>query len=246
VTSKNELPRGIAPPEADAFLEAQYPRSLHLLGMIRGGEARLVECVADGVLVRGKVSYGLLATSAEATESLLDRISWDGPVSFSALPSTIADHVVRRGTVSWRDQFWLCYLPGDARLPSPPASVQPLDPRDASTIQRFWPYADESSILYIRERIEGGITAGLRLGGDLVSWGLTHTSGAMGFLHVLEDHRGRGYAKAVTYRLVEEIRRRGETPFVYISVRNDSSLGLAAKLGMVRVEQVEWLALNEG
>ncbi len=235
----------LVPQEAIAFLEAQRPRSLHLLGLVREGATLLVEFVPGGVLVKGKTSHSLLTTSREATESLLDRVSWNGPVSFSALPSVLADHVVRRGIVSWRAQFWLCYLPAEVELLPAPPSVDALTVEDAPTIQRFWPYADESSIDYVLERIERGITAGLRIDGELVAWGLTHTSGAMGFLHVLEKHRGLGYAKAVTYRIAEEIRGRGDTPFVYIGVGNEASLGLAATLGMIRVEQVEWMGLNE-
>jgi ribosomal protein S18 acetylase RimI-like enzyme len=241
----NEPTGNIVPPEAIAFLELQYPRSLHLLGLIRERAVSLVEYVPDGVLVKGKTSYGLLSTSAEATETLLSRISWNGPVSFSALPSKLAERVVARGTLSWRDHFWLCYLPREVDLPPPHTAVAALTPGDALTVQEYWPYGNESSIHYIRERIQRGITAGIRVGGELVAWGLTHTSGAMGFLHVLENHRRKGYAAEVTYRLVHQIRRRGDTPFVYISVRNEPSLGLAEKLGMVRVEQVEWLALKE-
>ncbi len=244
--SQDETPRLIVPPEAIAFLEAQHPRGVHLLGLMREGEARLVEWVPDGVLVRGKTSYGLLSTSRDATDSLLNRVPWDGPVSFSALSSELADEVVTRGTLSWREQFWLCYLPPEVHLPPAPPSVHALLPQDAATVSEYWPYADESSIEYIRERIARGITAGIRVAGELAAWALTHTSGAMGFLHVLEDHRRRGYAEAITRRLVDEIRRRGGTPVAYVGVGNQPSLSLVEKLGMVRVEQVAWLALNEG
>jgi ribosomal protein S18 acetylase RimI-like enzyme len=238
-------PHTQARPEAIAFLEAHVPRSLHLLGLIRENEARLVESCPGGVLVKPRTFYSLFAVTPDAAESLLDAVSWDGPVGFSAVPAELADIVAARGTVAWRGRFWFYYLPEAVHTAPPPQTVQPLRPEDAKIVHEYWPYGEPGNLQYVLERIDRGITAGLRLDGTLVAWGLTHSSGAMGFLHVLDEHRRRGYAQAVTAHLVAEIRRRGRTPFVYIDVSNTASVGLAERFGMVQVEQAEWMMLNE-
>ena len=245
MTIQDETLGSPAPPEVLAFLKAHVPRSLHVLGLVRENEARLVESCPGGVLVKPRTFYSLFAVTRDAAASLLDVVPWDGPVGFSAVPADLADIVAARGIVAWRGRFWLYYLPEDVHAAPPLTTVQPLRREDAEIVHEYWPYGDPQNLQYVLERIDRGITAGLRLDGTLVAWGLTHSSGAMGFLHVLEEHRRHGYAQAVTTYLVGEIRRRGQTPFVYIDVNNTASLALAERLGMVQVEQAEWMMLNE-
>jgi ribosomal protein S18 acetylase RimI-like enzyme len=227
------------------FLEDHLPRTLHHLGLIREGEVRRVESAPGGALFQSSHFYSLFAMGKDPAEKLLDMIAWDRPVGFSALPAQFADQVVARGTVSWRHRFWLYYLPPDAQAAPPPPHVEPLRPEDAPRVDKYWPYGGSSSLEYIEERIRRGPTAALRTEDQLVAWALTHPDGAMGFLHVVEGHRRRGVATTLTNSLVAQIRDRGATPFVHISVSNTPSITLVESLGMVRVEQAEWLMLNE-
>ncbi len=231
--------------EVIGFLEGHLPRTLHHLGLIREGEVKRFESVEGGVLLRSSRFYSLFAVRSHAAEKLLDTVGWDRPVGFSALPAQFADQVIARGTVSWRQRFWLYYLPSETRAAPPPPDVEPLGPEDAPTVDTYWPYGGSSSVEYIEERVRRGPTAALRREGQLVAWALTHSDGAMGFLHVVEGHRRRGAATALTNSLVAQIRDKGATPFVHISVNNTPSTTLAESLGMVRVEQAEWLMLNE-
>ena len=63
----------------------------------------------------------------------------------------------------------------------------------------------------------------------LVSWAVKDASG--GFIHhlyTLEEYRGRGLASAVVREMCN---KKGEVPFTYIAVGNESSVRLFKKNG---------------
>lgn len=73
-----------------------------------------------------------------------------------------------------------------------------------------------------------------------MAWGLTHDDGSMGFLHVREEWRGLGLARAITAALVRRLLRLGIRPHLYIVRNNLPSIELSESMGFRRVESYSW------
>ena len=66
----------------------------------------------------------------------------------------------------------------------------------------------------------------------LVAWTVKDASGNfIHHLYTLEEYRGRGLAIAVVREMCKKIQNKGEVPFTYIVVGNDSSIRLFEKIG---------------
>ena len=104
---------------------------------------------------------------------------------------------------------------------------------------RAWP-----AEAYVRSRIRRYPTAGVTVDGELVAWALTHFETdrvmMMGFLHVLEAHRRRGYAKSAGSALAKEAIRRGKTPILHVYADNVASIELTEAMGFRRVKKQVW------
>ena len=83
--------------------------------------------------------------------------------------------------------------------------------------------------------IEMGDYIGIKVDGKLVAMGgermkpegYTEVSG----ICTHPDHRGRGYAKAITGHITNAIFERGETPFLHVFVNNEPAIRLYERLG---------------
>ncbi len=121
--------------------------------------------------------------------------------------------------------------------------VRPLTAEWAPRVATAWdPDADEEP--YVRERIEAGPSAAVYVDGKPVAWGMTHFETdrltEMGFLHVLEPFRRKGYARSVASALVKEILARGKIPILHVYADNVPSLELTASLGFRKVKRQVW------
>lgn len=121
--------------------------------------------------------------------------------------------------------------------------VKPVDAKWAPFIAKLWE-PEHPLEGYIRSRIEAGPAYGIYDGDDLVAWAMTHFEtdrvSMMGFLHVKEGYRGRGYAKSVGCALIKDILKRGKIPALHVYVDNVPSLELTPQMGFHRVKRQAW------
>ena len=68
--------------------------------------------------------------------------------------------------------------------------------------------------------------------------------GGLGFLHVIENARGKGYALSIAVSLIEEVRQKEKIPFAYIEKDNFRSINLVTKLGFVKLENRHWFEIK--
>lgn len=122
-------------------------------------------------------------------------------------------------------------------------NVQPITPEWAPLIAKFWE-PDWPSEPYVRSRIEAGHAYGMLEDGKLVAWAMTHFEtekvSMMGFLHVLEEHRGKGYAKSVGSALIKDILERNKTPALHVFADNVPSMELTPAFGFHKVKRQVW------
>jgi 8-oxo-dGTP diphosphatase len=105
-------------------------------------------------------------------------------------------------------------------------------------------YKEAISIRYVKDRIARGSSVGFHEGNRLIAWGMTQDDGGMGFLHVLPEYRRMKHGYNVTLRLIEELRKKGKTPFVYIEKNNFKSRNLALSLCFKEQKGLHWFQVN--
>ncbi|MFO7991170.1 MAG: GNAT family N-acetyltransferase [Thermoplasmata archaeon] len=143
---------------------------------------------------------------------------------------------------------WMMKRPWEENL-EPEYEVVELEESDAEVIDQYWGLGRGDSIDYIKSRIREGQSYGIRQEGELVAWCLTHYITdkvvSLGFLHVKEGHRRKGYAKAVTEAMCSWAKEKNLIPVVDIFQDNEESLSLADKLGFQRIAENHWFSAEK-
>lgn len=196
------------------------------------------------VLCRGRRLY-LWADAPAAARAALAGLPVRTRGNFSAMPGRLVPSCRRHFAAlrpnvrqSWTNVCWLYELAGSPPPPVRGVRVEELGPADAATIAGLWPHGRR--VEYVRARIRNWPTCAVRRGGRLVGWGLTHDDGSMGFLHVLDEWRGRGFARAITAALTRRLLDLDVRPHLYIVQDNRASIGLTESCGFRRVEDYWW------
>ncbi len=140
--------------------------------------------------------------------------------------------------------FWLLELDAKDFRDGEQPGVEPLDPRWGDMIGKIWDPGWDLAGAYLRAHIEAGHAYAVYRDGTPVAWTLLHfetpTVSMLGFLHVLEPYRGKGYARAVSSALVKDVLARGKIPALHVATTNVPSLELCASLGFHRVKKQVW------
>lgn len=115
---------------------------------------------------------------------------------------------------------------------------------DAPVLYKNSDYKEYISVDYIEERILNGVGVGIRKDGRLVAWALTHDDGAIGFLHVLDAYRRRGYAALILQTMADRLLAAGEVPFLHVEESNAASMNLVLKTGFRKDRRIHWIKLK--
>jgi len=132
----------------------------------------------------------------------------------------------------------------------PVIEAEELSEDDAEEINKYWGLQGSDSTDYIAERIRKGPAYGIKRDGELVAWTLTHyiTKDVLnlGFLHVKEDWRREGFAKAITEHMCKHAEKNDLIPVVDIFQDNKPSISLAETLGFQRISEHHWFGGIKG
>lgn len=188
---------------------------------------------------------GRLALASDDPGSLVTLLEAlpEGEYRLSAVDLGLVPTLERVLEVEMRTPVWLFRLREEDFRPTTVCDTEPVRAEDARLIARTWA-PDRDALDYVQSRIEGGTTAGVYVDRKLVAWDLTHFEtdrvAMLGFLHVLEPYRGRGYAKTVTTANCRAVFAKGKIPACHVHVDNEPSLGLTEGLGFRKVRQQAW------
>ncbi len=148
--------------------------------------------------------------------------------------------------VQWAHEAYFLFTRAEEFRPSGDLQPRPVTPSQAPLIASLWD--DEDRTDYIRERLQRGPSVGVWDGDKLVGWYGTHVvtdrSVSMGFLHVLEPYRGRGYAKMLTTALSRIILEGGRVPSCLVEVDNAASLAVHHAVGFQRYCRQGWVGIS--
>jgi ribosomal protein S18 acetylase RimI-like enzyme len=204
-----------------------------------------VELIGKSSLVRGLSDQAwVYINSKDKSEfkELIKKLNKEDKF-FAAVEGWMVPYIVVGRKIGWDVKTTRYVLPAHIELPKVNANVAPLDAQDAGFIHSNSIYNEFIDSNYFRDRIYKGFSAGITEEGKLVAWVLTQDDGAVAFLHVMEEHRRKGYANAVVLSVLEKIRMTGRQPYMYVSDNNEEAKQLATGLGFEREKEVHWFSL---
>jgi ribosomal protein S18 acetylase RimI-like enzyme len=163
---------------------------------------------------------------------------------FAAVEDPILEKIKKRFNCKYVLSCLRLYLPKEIPLPESALSISKLKPSDASQIYNNSTYKTFTSKEYIEEQIKMGPGSGFFDGSKLAGWVLTHDDRAIGALHVLDQYRRKGIARALLVDIIGKVRNEGQTPYTYVETSNGASMGLVKSLGFVPDRPIHWVCIN--
>jgi len=179
------------------------------------------------------------ATDRSAAESVLEAMP-SGPAFLFLTEPWQLDLVKARAAVNDTRPSWLFRWDAEDFVDAQEHDVGAVGPEWAGLIAKWW--EPENPVEpYVRSRLEHGLSRGIYDGDRLVAWYATHVEtdkvAIMGFLHVLDEYRRKGYARSLSCALAREIFHHGKTPVCHVYLDNEPSIRLMESLGLRRVKQ---------
>ena len=153
--------------------------------------------------------------------------------------------ILANGEEEWRMETDRYMLDPDIALPKPVNEIVPLTPDHTDYIFEHTDYREYTDKDYIRDRLERDISAAIMKDGKPVAWGLTHDDGALGFLHVLPEYRGKGYGRDIVLARIAMKREAGLPVYCNIVPDNFPAIKLMESLGFKFDRKIFWLKLKE-
>lgn len=134
-------------------------------------------------------------------------------------------------------------LKNDVDIPVSKNTFISLNELHAEAIYSNSNYKQYTSIQYINDRLKKDISVGIIENHNLVAWGFTHDDGALGFLHVLDQYRKKGYGKDILLKLIALKRKKDKPVFCNIVPDNEKAIRLVTQLGFEFDRKVSWVKL---
>gem|GEM_PF-3600208 len=200
--------------------------------MLQNDCAVVFSAALDGGFLFGKDAEVYPFGRPESFDACLFAIRHRKNIFFPAVNAEFVKIIKKRfpGLSCRESNFYIATPEGFAGKEKAPA--RPLRISDAKTIARYW---ENGEIKYIESRLKLYPAYGIFDGERLVAWVGIHTMteriAIMGFLHVMLEYRGRGYAESISTKLAHEIFKTGRIAGIHIWSDNTASMQLARKLG---------------
>jgi len=232
--------------EMKQFLRRDMDRNINMLYFLEDNPVDIIQRTGNSVILRGRSDRRWTYISCPDELELAGLVPFldERDRSFAVVEDWMMPLLTGGKRVKWKLSTVKLILPEHVNVsPVPFMHIRSLSPADIQSIYEHSEYIDFISAGYIRERIMSGPSAGIPVNGTLAGWIMTHDDGAIGFLHIVEDYRRKGYAKALMAHMIQQVRGTGRIPFVHIEETNFKSMGLALQLGFYRDRLVHWFEI---
>ncbi len=230
-----------------ALLRGYELRNINVLNFIAENPVCGVEKLGTSVLIRGKSDRCWVYVSSmneDELKNLAKKLSVRDN-HFAAIEDWMVPILSAGKEMVWHLSMIQFILPEEVKLPKPNCEIKPLSLEDANHVYENSNYKEFISVEYVKERIFRGPSVAIREKNQLIAWVMTQDDSAMGFLHVLGNYRNRGYGYNVTIALIENLRKQGKRPFVYIEEDNQQAISLISKLGFARDKKIHWFQVRQ-
>ena len=199
------------------------------------------EIVGDSVLIRGTSDreWIYLSCSNLVDLELIKTKLTKRDENFGAIESWMVPTLLEDRKLYWKLECEQYYLPNHVELPISNYVTSPLSSKDVTTVYENSDYKEYISKEYIADRINRGISVGIFDNDKLVAWGMTQDNGGIGFLHVLDNYRRKGYGYSITISLIAAVRNNGRITFTYVEEENLRSKKLINKLNFQTQKKIQ-------
>lgn len=228
----------------DKVLKTLYKnkyKNINFINFYKNQPISETRIINDSVMMKGVSDEVWIYLSIANEDDIPKLIKGTEDGEFFFFEDKYLKHLFKENEIEWKLTCQKFILPEDVKIAEPKTNVTKLLKSDAEFIQNNHSYSDFTDIQYIEEQIEKGVAYGIRENNQLVAWALTHDDGAIGFLRVLPDHQGKGYAQDITNKIIIELRKQNEIPVVHIEEDNIKSQNLSKKVGFQYVGTVTWV-----
>lgn len=230
--------------KALALLNREPLLRVQTLAAFRRGTAKILAQHDEGLLVHDQYSglHFLSADSGEAVQALLPRLPRVGVV-VSDYPQLDAHIMQARGYRGRLVCINAVYQKTGPISVDSPVRLGALPLHMANQIAALNHTHDKEEIagFISRKRLLGGYVGETLVG--FVGW---HEDDSLGMLHVFEEHRRQGHARALVALIVNKSLALGILPFGQVAADNHASLALQKKMGLTLSEKtVSWLFNEE-
>ncbi len=232
--------------EIASVLSKDPVRNISVLGFFENHPLERAFQVGDTFLLLGESDHlwGYISSQSSSELTKLLKNFQIGTRYFASVEDWMKPIISEEAEVEWVLTTLRYVLPENFEIKPPTRNVITIDSSFVDNIFRNSDYQAFTSKEYIKEQIERGVSAGIIEGNVLVAWGLTHDDGALGFLHVLPEFRGKGYGKAVTSSLVYQKRKLNKPVFLNVEPSNRNSRNLVTKMGFAYDREISWVKLK--
>lgn len=228
------------------LLEKDKMRNINIINFIRSYPIHTFDTVGDSVLIRGRSDEDWVYISSKSEdefEQLVQGLDEDDKC-FSVLEDWMLPYIVKGREIRSRLTSMKLVYDEKATFPPVTSSIVDLTTANAPYIFENSKYKEYISVEYIEDRIKNGIGLGIYEDSKIVAWAITHDDGAIGFLNVLEEYRGKGYGTNVTIAMIKRLLEQGKLPFVHIEEENEASMSIALKAGFKKDRRIHWIKLS--
>jgi len=229
-----------------SILNSNPTKNITVLGFFSNYPVQEYYIEGNSVLILGKSDHlwaHISSSSEMELSSILSKYHMKTKYYFS-VEDWMIPLILRYGTADWimtTDRF---ILEESVSIDLPKSEIVKVDKSYAPFIYNNSDYKDYISIEYIEDRLSKDISAGIFVNNVLIAWGFTHDDGALGFLHVLEDFRNRGYGIDILKGLIQMRKKVKKPIFGNIVPGNVASTNLLTKLGFKPDCKTSWIKLK--
>lgn len=229
-----------------SILNINPGKNIALIGFFSNYPVEEYYILGDSAIIFGKSDH-LWAHIASASETelefLLKRYHKKTKYYFS-VEDWMIPMILNYGTSEWIMATNRFVLPEEHIPNKPKMEIIEIDKSYAKYMFENSDYKDFISVEYIEDRLYKDISAGVFINNKLIAWGFTHDDGALGFLHVIEEHRKKGYASEIMSGLIQMRKKESKAVFGNIVPDNEKSTNLVTKLGFKFDCKTSWVKLK--
>lgn len=152
-------------------------------------------------------------------------------------------YVHQQYKIAWSISCKRLFLDNSIDLTMPPG-LQPIRQEHLQKVYDYSKYQQFLSKDYLLKRLEYGGGFCIELDGLQAAWVMTHDDGSIGMLQVVDEYRGRGFARMLIKGMAIKVRQKGRPVFAHIEPGNKPSLNLFESLGFEVKGQLTWAKIE--
>lgn len=229
------------------LLHSDSANSISTLGFFSNYELESFDIENQCAIAFGKSDHywaHLIGSSISDIEKLLKKHNQKTTYYYS-VKDWMIPLILEHGTLDWKMTTNRFVFNPDQLIAPSKLNIQPLDSNWASFIYEHSIYQSIVSIGYIEDRLMNDLSAAIFYKDQPIAWALTHDDGALGFLHVLDKWRNKGFAYEIMKEMLIQRKNQNILAFGNVVPGNIASENLLHKLGFSWDCKVSWLKLKD-